>query len=92
MVLKDQRAHVAREVFRMKKGAALSRLGYAAEYYATKGWYVFPLIPKGKIAPLGSRGVKGAINDPGIVKRYWECNPDANTRGLARRSMALRGD
>lgn len=81
-VLKDQRARVALEAFGLKKGAVWSSFGDAAGYYATKGWFVFPLIPKGKVPPLGSNGFKGAINDPEVVKRWWEDNPDANI-GLA---------
>lgn len=53
----------------------------AAMAYAERGWFVFPLRPKGK-EPLTERGFKDASHDRNEVLRWWQMFPDANI-GLA---------
>lgn len=55
----------------------------AASRYAARGWYIFPLGPRGK-KPLvdGGRGFHDASCDPDIVAAWWRATPDANI-GLA---------
>ena len=52
----------------------------AATIYAAAGWPVFPCEPGGK-APLGRlapHGFKDATTDPGITRRWWTSEPEAN--------------
>lgn len=49
----------------------------AALLYVTKGYKVFPCIPKGK-SPLTKHGYKDASSDRGTIKQWWTEWPDAN--------------
>lgn len=57
----------------------VSRLGAAAERYASQGWHVFPLTPRGK-TPLvkGAGGFLSATTDPAQIRAWWRENPTAN--------------
>lgn len=48
--------------------------------YASRGWPVFPLEPRGK-QPLGRlvpHGLKDASTDKAIIERWWAAEPEAN--------------
>ena len=49
----------------------------AAIALAERGWYVFPLRPKGK-RPLLKQGFKIATADPARVAQFWQQYPQAN--------------
>ncbi len=49
----------------------------AALEYASRGWYVFPLIPKTK-KPLTPRGFKDASNDATQIQKWWSHHSTAN--------------
>lgn len=48
-----------------------------AEACARNGWFVFPLIPRGK-TPVTARGFYDATTDVDRVRSIWERTPDAN--------------
>jgi len=50
----------------------------AALEYASWGWAVFPLQPRGKRPLPGSRGHNDASTDPRVIRRWWKEVPDAN--------------
>lgn len=52
-------------------------LADAAERYASMGWAVFPLRPRGK-EPRTKNGVKDACCDIEQVRAFWERFPDSN--------------
>lgn len=52
-------------------------LAEAAERYASMGWAVFPLRPRGK-EPRTRNGVKDACADVEQVRAWWARNPDDN--------------
>jgi bifunctional DNA primase/polymerase-like protein len=54
-----------------------SSLARAAEWYAARGWPVFPLIPRDK-KPLTEHGLKDASTDKIVVGKWWEKEPSAN--------------
>lgn len=56
-------------------------LGRAAEFYATHGWAVFPLVAGGK-TPATRRGFHDATTDVDRVRAWWSAHPDRNI-GLA---------
>jgi hypothetical protein len=45
--------------------------------YASRGWYVFPCIPRAK-EPLTPHGFKEATRDPKVIESWWNRLPDAN--------------
>ena len=45
--------------------------------YASRNWWVFPLIPGGK-TPLTTHGFKDASIDPKQIMSWWTKTPDAN--------------
>lgn len=49
----------------------------AALRYASDGWHVFPLQPRGK-APLTPHGFKDATRDPDLIRSWWSRWVDAN--------------
>ena len=53
----------------------------AALLYASKGWRVFPLVPRGK-TPAVSRGFHKATTDPAQIREWWGKNQDYNV-GIA---------
>lgn len=59
----------------------MSSLREAALLYASKGWAVFPLQPRGK-EPLTAHGFKDATTEAHQVEAWWDMWPDANV-GLA---------
>lgn len=57
-----------------------SPLGQAALEYARRGWWVFPLEPRGK-KPLGRlvpHGLTQATNDLAQIEEWWRKAPNAN--------------
>jgi hypothetical protein len=50
----------------------------AALAYASRGWRVFPLPPRGKIPAPGSHGFKDATTDLEKIERWWADNPNFN--------------
>jgi len=46
-------------------------LGSAAVDYTKRGWFVFPLAPRGK-TPITRRGMLDASTDEGLVAAWWE--------------------
>jgi putative DNA primase/helicase len=69
----------------------------AALAYISKGWFVLPLLPKGK-QPYGKlvpNGVLQATDDLGQVRTWWEMSPGANIglrTGMAFDVVDLDGD
>jgi hypothetical protein len=57
-------------------------LGKSALYYASHGWAVFPLWPKGKLPRIGRKqggqGFMDATCEPGQVTEWWTRWPQAN--------------
>jgi Bifunctional DNA primase/polymerase, N-terminal len=49
----------------------MNELGAAAVEYARRGWYVFPVAPRGK-KPITKRGMLDASTDEGLVAAWWE--------------------
>lgn len=45
--------------------------------YAERGWYVFPLTPRGK-EPLTTNGYLDSSRDPTLINQWWARYPDAN--------------
>jgi len=45
--------------------------------YVNSGWYIFPVLPRGK-RPLTSHGFKDASNDPDVIQNWWSRWPNAN--------------
>ena len=63
-----------------RAGYDLSPLGIAAVDYARRGYWVFPVEPRGK-KPLGRlvpHGLNQASNDPEVVAAWWRAAPNAN--------------
>ena len=56
---------------------AVNPIVEAAYYYASLGFPVFPLKPKGK-TPLTTHGLKDASTDPGVIQKWWSKYPTAN--------------
>jgi Bifunctional DNA primase/polymerase, N-terminal len=50
----------------------------AALQYASRGWAVFPLVPRSKVPFKGSHGFKDATTDPATIREWWTAHPDAN--------------
>lgn len=59
----------------------------AALRYAQIGWAVLPCQPRGK-RPLTKNGVKDAITDPEVIRRWWRRWPSANV-GIATGASGL---
>lgn len=55
--------------------------------YAARGWFVFPLKPRGK-EPLTEHGFKDATQDPALIEAWWRRWPDANV-GVATGASGL---
>jgi hypothetical protein len=55
----------------------MNALGAAAVAYARRGWYVFPVAPRGK-TPITKRGMLDASTDMDLVAAWWERRPQAN--------------
>jgi hypothetical protein len=55
----------------------VNELGAAAVGYAKRGWFVFPLVARGK-TPITKNGLKDATCDVGLVEAMWEWHPRAN--------------
>jgi putative DNA primase/helicase len=53
-----------------------SLLDWALEH-VSRGWFVFPCVPRGK-EPATANGVLDASNDPSVIKAWWAKNPDFN--------------
>jgi energy-coupling factor transporter ATP-binding protein EcfA2 len=49
----------------------------AALAYASLGWHVFPLQPRGKI-PMTEKGQNDSTTDPETIRRWWRQWPNAN--------------
>lgn len=49
----------------------------AALWYATHGWAVFPVEPRGK-RPATAHGLKDATTDAETVRRWWTSRPECN--------------
>jgi hypothetical protein len=45
--------------------------------YASLGWRVFPVVPRGK-RPLYAGWQRDATTDPGLISRYWRADPGPN--------------
>lgn len=52
-------------------------LPMAAEEYARRGWYIFPIEPRGK-KPMTEHGLKDASTNLDTVRRWWKQHPRAN--------------
>lgn len=59
----------------------MSRLGRCALAYASRGWQVFPLVPRTK-RPATTHGFQDASTDDAVVRAWWDATPEANV-GLA---------
>ena len=55
----------------------MSTLAESAFEYASRGWHVFPLLPRGK-RPLTRRGFHDASSDVGLARAWWSSSPAAN--------------
>src|SRR3954452_16997268 len=55
-----------------------SRFERAAVELANRGYYVFPLRPRGKEPLPSSRGFKDATRDERRILQWWDRHPDAN--------------
>jgi hypothetical protein len=55
----------------------MNELAAAAVALAQRGWYVFPIAPRGK-TPITGRGMLDASTDEGLVAAWWEQRPQAN--------------
>jgi hypothetical protein len=55
----------------------MSTLAGAATSYVTRGWLVFPIVPRGK-TPLTQHGLKDATTDPRLISDWWGQWPSAN--------------
>lgn len=49
----------------------------AAQWYALRGWRVFPLVPGGK-TPMTRNGFRDATLNQRQIKDWWTANPDSN--------------
>lgn len=58
-----------------------NKLLAAAEWYARRGWYIFPLKPRGKEPLPGTHGVLDATTDLAQIAAWWAAHPDANIGG-----------
>lgn len=56
----------------------MSSLKGAALGYAARGWAVFPLAPRAKLPPKGSKGLLDASKDTALIERWWDAVPDYN--------------
>jgi hypothetical protein len=65
----------------------MNALAAAAQWYAKKGWPVFPCVPGGK-KPLTGHGYQDATTDPATVRAWWDRWPDANI-GIATGAAGL---
>ena len=54
----------------------------AALYYASIGWWVFPIAPGSKIPLAGTRGCLDATTDRAKIRAWWQQTPSANV-GIA---------
>lgn len=65
-----------------------------ALYYATRGWPIFPLVPRGRtpVIPrrMGGRGCHDATTLAAQIEEWWSCWPKANI-GLATGSKSGLG-
>ena len=57
--------------------STLSPLGNAAVAYATRGFAIFPCLPRGK-APATQHGYRGASKDLAQISAWWHQNPSYN--------------
>jgi hypothetical protein len=55
----------------------VNELGAAAAALARRGWFVFPVAPRGK-TPIIKRGMLDASIDEGLVAAWWEDRGEAN--------------
>jgi hypothetical protein len=61
------------------RAVAVSPMGRAALKYAANGWYVFPLIPRGKVPLIkGGKGFSNATTNPDFINAWWGREPEAN--------------
>lgn len=68
----------------------MSVLGFTATVYASRGWPVVPLEPRGKVplARLVRHGVEHATTDQSVIAEWWGRYPHANV-GIACRDLLV---